>query len=97
MNLVIIPYSATALSIIARFIFMFLLYKNKSTNTLSLAFSLLSLCSSGMWIYYSIRIGDVPILLRSCAETSLLSISAIYIVRNKYLQYRLESSTLPIQ
>ncbi len=33
----IIPYTATSLSVVGRFIFMFLLYKNKSTNSLSSA------------------------------------------------------------
>ena len=33
-----LPYTATSLSVIGRVIFMFLLYKNKSTNSLSLIF-----------------------------------------------------------
>ncbi len=40
-----LPYTATSLSVIGRFIFMFLLYKNKSTNSLSLVFCILSICS----------------------------------------------------
>ena len=43
-NLKIIPYTATSISVIGRFIFMFLLYKNKSTNSLSLLFCILSIC-----------------------------------------------------
>ena len=96
MNIVVIPYTATAFSVIARFIFMYLLYKNKSTNSLSLAFCILSICSSSMWIYYSIYVTDIPMILRSSAEITLLGISAIYIVRNKVIQYRLESSVLPV-
>lgn len=33
-SLKVIPYTATSLSVLGRFIFMFLLYKNKSTNSL---------------------------------------------------------------
>ena len=36
LTLKVIPYTATSLSVLGRFIFMFLLYKNKSTNSLSL-------------------------------------------------------------
>lgn len=65
-----LPYTATSISVIGRFIFMFLLYKNKSTNSLSsrscailfltkslrsaLLFCVLSISSSIMWLYYSI-------------------------------------------
>ncbi len=74
-ELKILPYTATALSIIGRFIFMFLLYKNKSTNTFSLLFCILSIFSSSMWIYYSVTINDLPMIVRSCTEISLLFIS----------------------
>ena len=37
-ELKIIPYTATSIAVVGRFIFMFLLYKNKSTNSLSLLF-----------------------------------------------------------
>ena len=82
-DLKIIPYTATSISVIGRFIFMFLLYKNKSTNSLSLLFCILSIFSSGMWIYYSIKSNDLPMILRSSIEISLLSISSIYIIINK--------------
>lgn len=82
-DLKIIPYTATSLSVIGRFIFMFLLYKNKSTNSLSLLFCVLSICSSGLWIYYSVKSEDTPMIVRSSTEISLLTISAIYIIRNK--------------
>ena len=50
-ELLIIPYTATSLSILARFIFMYLLYRNKSQNIFSLTFCILNIFSSGMWIY----------------------------------------------
>ncbi len=84
-ELKILPYTATTLSIIGRFIFMFLLYKNKSTNTFSLIFCILSIFSSSMWIYYSVTINDLPMIVRSCTELTLLFISSIYIIRNKML------------
>lgn len=90
-DLKIIPYTATSLSVIGRFIFMFALYKNKSTNSLSLLFCILSIFSSGLWIYYSVKSEDTPMIIRSSTEISLLTISAIYIVRNKIVNYQMQS------
>ena len=78
-NLKIIPYTATSISVFGRFIFMFLLYKNKSTNSLSLLFCILSIFSSSMWIYYSIQLNDLPMIFRSSIEITLLTLSTIYI------------------
>jgi lipid-A-disaccharide synthase-like uncharacterized protein len=91
----IIPYTATSLSVVGRFIFMFLLYKNKSTNILSLTFCILSIFSSGMWIYYSVQSNDTPMIVRSSVEISLLTLSAIYIIRNKVRQYYESLRILP--
>ena len=82
-----IPYTAISLSVIGRFIFMFLLYKNKSTNSLSLLFCILSITSSSMWVYYSVMNKDMPMIIRSSTEISLLTISSIYIIRNKLIEY----------
>ena len=87
-NLKIIPYTATSISVVGRFIFMFLLYKNKSTNSLSLLFCILSIFSSSMWIYYSIQLNDLPMIFRSSIEITLLTLSTIYIIRNKAINYR---------
>jgi len=78
-----LPYTATTVSIIARMLFMFLLYKNKSTNSLSLAFCILNIFSSGMWISYSWYVNDVPMIVRSSTELGLLTASSVYIVKNK--------------
>jgi uncharacterized protein with PQ loop repeat len=83
MDLKILPYTATSISVFARFIFMFLLYKNKSTNSLSLTFCILNICSSSMWIYYSVRADDEPMVVRSSLELFLLALSSVYIIRNK--------------
>jgi lipid-A-disaccharide synthase-like uncharacterized protein len=91
----IITNTATSLSVVGRFIFMFLLYKNKSTNSLSLIFCILSIFSSGMWIYYSVQSSDTPMIVRSSVEISLLSLSAIYIIRNKVKQYYESLRILP--
>jgi uncharacterized protein with PQ loop repeat len=91
----IIPYTATSLSVLARFIFMFLLYKNKSTNSLSLCFCILNICSSGMWIYYSIQVNDTPMVVRSSCDISLLTISSIYIIKNKILNNYKQQQILP--
>ena len=89
-----IPYTAISLSVIGRFIFMFLLYKNKSTNSLSLLFCVLNICSSSMWVYYSVQTQDVPMIFRSSTEISLLVISSIYIIRNKIVE---QKQVLPVR
>ena len=94
-DLKIIPYTATSLSVLGRFIFMFLLYRNKSTNSLSLLFCILSIISSSMWMYYSVELNDLPMILRSSIEISLLTISSIYIVRNKVINYNVQNQILP--
>ena len=81
-----LPYTATSISVVGRFIFMFLIYRNKSTNSLSLLFCILSICSSTMWLYYSIINGDMPMITRSLFEIFLLTISSIYIIKNKIQQ-----------
>ena len=90
-----LPYTATSISIVGRFIFMYLLYKNKSTNSLSLIFCILNIFSSSMWIYYSTSINDRPMITRSSSELVLLFLSSIYIIRNKYITYRQGSNVLP--
>lgn len=91
----IIPYTATSLSVVGRFIFMFLLYRNKSTNSLSLLFCMLSIVSSGMWIYYSVRLNDLPMILRSSVELTLLSASSVYIIHNKIVTYKQRDQVMP--
>jgi lipid-A-disaccharide synthase-like uncharacterized protein len=90
-----LPYTATSISVVGRFIFMFILYKNKSTNILSLVFCILSITSSSMWIYYSVDNRDMPMIVRSSTEISLLTISAIYIIRNKVIEYNNRNLILP--
>ena len=55
-----------------------------STNIYSLTFCYLSVISSSLWIPYGILIHDVPIIIRSSTEILLLSLSAVYITRNRY-------------
>lgn len=94
-DLRILPYTATSVSIIGRFLFMFLLYKNKSTNSISLIFCCLSICSSGLWIYYSTALNDTPMIVRSATEITLLTLSAIYIIRNKMQVNQNNAQILP--
>ena len=82
----VLPYTATSISVVGRFIFMFLLYKNKSTNSLSLLFCILSISSSAMWLYYSFINKDMPMITRSSIEILLLTCSSIYIIKNKIKQ-----------
>jgi hypothetical protein len=84
--LIILPYTAVSFSIIARIIFMYLLYTKKSTNIYSLTFCCLSVLSSSIWIPYGILQNDVPIIVRSGVEILLLSVSGLYILRNRCVQ-----------
>jgi hypothetical protein len=77
------PYTAISVSILARFIFFFLLYKNKSTNSYSLAFCLLNIGSSSLWVFYSLHQRDMAMVARSGVEIGLLLVSSVYIVHNK--------------
>ena len=81
--LLILPYTAVSFSIVARMIFLYLLYTKRSTNVYSLTFSYLSILSSSLWIPYGIIVQDTPILVRSGVEIVLLSGSVIYITRNR--------------
>ena len=92
MSLTVIPYTATSISVVARFIFMYILFKNKSTNSFSLIFCLLSIISSVMWIHYSVETKDTPLVVRGSIELSLLSLSAGYIMHNKIHQRHLAQS-----
>jgi len=82
-QLVFLPYTAVTFSVLARFIFMYLLYSKRSTNIYSLTFCGLSIISSSIWIPYGIQKNDVPIVVRSGVEILLLGISGIYIIRNR--------------
>jgi lipid-A-disaccharide synthase-like uncharacterized protein len=81
--ILLMPYTAVSLSIIARFIFMYLLYTKQSTNIYSLTFCYLSVLSSTFWIPYGVIMEDTPIIVRSSIEMGLLSVSAIYIHWNR--------------
>ena len=45
---ILVAYSATSISIIGRIIFMYLLYSKKSTNSYSIAFSIINIASSSL-------------------------------------------------
>jgi len=81
--ILLMPYTAVSLSIIARFIFMYLLYTKRSTNIYSLTFCYLSVLSSSFWIPYGVIVEDTPIVVRSSIEIGLLGLSAIYIHWNR--------------
>jgi uncharacterized protein with PQ loop repeat len=78
------PYTAISVSILARFIFFYLLYKNKSQNSYSLAFCILNIGSSSLWVIYSINQNDMAMVARSGVEIGLLFLSSAYILRNKW-------------
>jgi uncharacterized protein with PQ loop repeat len=80
----IIAYSATSISILGRFIFMYLLYTRKSTNPYSLLFCIMNIISSSLWITYSRLVVDTPLLVRGSSDLLLFIISASYITYNRF-------------
>jgi hypothetical protein len=82
-SIVIVAFSATSISVIGRFIFMYLLYTRRSTNTLSLIFCLMNIASSSLWIVYSLDVDDLPLLVRGSSDLLLFTISSGYIIHNK--------------
>jgi len=84
MDTTIIAYSATSISILGRFIFMYLLYTRRSTNIYSLIFSLLNVVSSSLWVTYSSLIVDTPLLVRGSCDLVLFTVSAGYILGNRW-------------
>jgi len=88
-ELILLPYTAVSFSIVARFIFMYLLYTKRSTNLYSLSFCGLSVISSSIWIPYGLMVNDIPIIVRSGVEILLLSLSGIYIIRNRCVPLRI--------
>jgi lipid-A-disaccharide synthase-like uncharacterized protein len=95
-QLIILPYSAVSFSIVARFIFMYLLYTKKSTNIYSLMFCGLSILSSSIWIPYGLLVDDTPIIVRSAVEILLLSVSGLYIIQNRCYQIPISSQNRPV-
>ncbi len=93
LELILLPYTAVGFSIVARLIFMYLLYSKKSTNIYSLTFCCLSVISSSIWIPYGILVGDTPIIVRSGTEIVLLFSSGLYILRNRYIAPVITDST----
>lgn len=93
-NEFIIAYSATAISLSGRFIFMYLLYTKKSTNLYSLIFSIMNIVSSSLWIKYSSIIIDMPLLIRGSSDLLLFTISAIYILSNRINQNKLQPTIM---
>jgi uncharacterized protein with PQ loop repeat len=82
----IVAYTATTISTLGRFVFMYLLYTKKSTNPYSLLFSVMNIVSSSLWILYSQMILDKPLLVRGSSDLILFTISTLYILRNRNLQ-----------
>ena len=82
-NELIVAYTATVISVSARFIFMYLLYTKKSTNIFSLIFSIMNIVSSALWITYSQMVLDMPLLIRGSCDLVLFSISSGYIINNR--------------
>ena len=92
-NELIVAYTATVISVSARFIFMYLLYTKKSSNLYSLVFSVMNIVSSSLWITYSQMKSDMPLLIRGSCDLFLFSISTIYIAYNRLEINKIQSDT----
>jgi hypothetical protein len=79
----VVAYTATSISILGRFIFMYLLYTKRSINIYSLLFCIMNIVSSSLWITYSQLIIDTPLLVRGTSDLLLFIISASYILYNR--------------
>ena len=83
-----IAYTATSISILGRFVFMYLLYTKKSTNPYSLLFCIMNIVSSSLLITYGQMVSDKPILVRSSSDLLLFVISSFYIQYNIMQLYK---------
>jgi hypothetical protein len=90
----IIAYSATSISISARLVFMYLLYTKKSTNLISLLFSVMNIVSSSLWIVYSQLVADMPLLVRGISDIVFFTLSASYILYNRRVQKSLSKKII---
>jgi len=80
----IIPILATIMSILSRFIFIYLIYKNRSKNSISLLFSITSLISGSLWLIYFITNQNSLLMIRTTVELLSSIFSCLYIIYNKY-------------
>ena len=78
-----IEYFATAFSVCSRLVFVYLIIANKSKNTISLVFSLLSILSGSCWLILFVTTQQVLLTLRTSIELVTSVFSAAYIIRNK--------------
>jgi uncharacterized protein with PQ loop repeat len=65
---------------------MYLLYTKKSTNPISLLFSIMNIVSSALWIVYSQLVADTPLLVRGSSDLVFFTISASYILYNRKIE-----------
>jgi lipid-A-disaccharide synthase-like uncharacterized protein len=80
----IIPIIATIMSILSRFIFIYLIYKNRSKNSISLLFSITSLISGSLWLFYFIMNENNLLMVRTIVELLSSFFSCLYIIYNKF-------------
>ena len=92
----VIAYTATSISISGRVVFMYLLYTKKSTNPISLLFSVMNIVSSALWIVYSQLVADMPLLVRGSSDLVFFSLSVAYILYNRRGQNSLSSKKIII-
>ena len=78
-----IPVVATLFSVLSRIVFMYLIYTNKSKNSISLLFSICSIISGSLWLFIFIDSDNMLLIIRTSVELMTSIFSSMYIIKNK--------------
>ncbi len=62
---------------------MYLIYVNKSKNSISLLFSICSIISGSMWLFVFINTNNTLLIIRTSVELMTSVFSSMYIIKNK--------------
>lgn len=78
-----LPLVGVCLSILSRIIFMYLIYVNKSKNSISLLFSIVSIISGSVWLIVFVETNSQMLIIRTTIELLTSLFSSLYIIKNK--------------
>jgi len=78
-----IVFIGTTLSIASRVGFSIVIWRNKSTNPISMGICMTNVVANGFWIPYALQTRNTPILLRSVSDMIISFVSMCYILRNR--------------
>jgi uncharacterized protein with PQ loop repeat len=77
-------FMATGLSISSRLLYGIILYRNKSTNSISFMVCGINVISSSFWIQYSLATHTFPLFIRSVCDIIISFLCFFYVGYNKY-------------